>query len=275
MDKRSFIKSLAVMSAPASFEKVAWGAGTGAAAHADWSLRVSVLESCSCPVFCQCFFTGKPPQPNQMEAHPGAHMDSYGDAHMSGHSDHAHAHAGAAHPFCRFNQAYQVVSGHSGSVSLDGSRFWFLGDAGDDFAKPKLEWAMLSFDSRVSQAQRTALLGVLRHLRWYRPERWKSYRIGEDAPIEWSADSRRARATLGPGGSIAEVALATMLGMQDRPVTVSNLDYFGYPRNSGFILMPSTLLAYRGPTHSFEFRDRGTNGLLTTLEMTARDFPRS
>ena len=63
-----------------------------------------------------------------------------------------------------------------------------------------------------------------------------------------------------------------MVGMHDMPVTVNNLDYFGYPRNSGFILMPSTMLAYRGSERSFAFRHRGTNGLLTTLEMTSRDF---
>lgn len=259
MDKRTFIKSLAIMTAPASFE----GTAADRPARADWALRVSVLESCSCPVFCQCFFSGKPPVPDHTDEHMGQHM--------SGHS--GHAQSGASHPFCRFNQAYQVVSGHAGSLRLEGVRFWFLGDAGDDFAKPKLEWAMLSFDPSVSQAQRSALIGILRHLRWYRPERWKSYRIGEDAPIAWTADSRRARATLGGDGAIAEIALATMVGMHDRPVTVSNLDYFGYPRNTGFILMPSTLLAYHGPEKSFEFRDKGTNGLLTTLELTAQDFP--
>ncbi len=26
----------------------------------DWSVNMTVMETCSCPVFCQCFFTGKP-----------------------------------------------------------------------------------------------------------------------------------------------------------------------------------------------------------------------
>ena len=54
------------------------------------------------------------------------------------------------------------------------------------------------------------------------------------------------------------------------PVTISNMGYFGYPRNSGFILMPSDLIAYRQGARAFEYKN--TNGLLTTLDMNARDF---
>lgn len=219
MDKRTFLKKVAALAASSSI-----AGGTRFAVGnpiAEWSLNMKILESCSCPVFCQCFFTGKPPAAESMGQHRSA---------------------GAQH-YCRFNQAYQVESGHAGPVRLDGARFWFSGDAGDDFGKEKLEWAVLMFDPKVSRDQREALLGILRHLRWYRPERWKSYTIAEDAPIEWSADERSARATLG-GGAIAEIALNTMLGLHEQPVVISNLEYFGYPRNSGFRLMPSTVLAY-------------------------------
>jgi hypothetical protein len=250
MDKRAFLKSVVAFAAAPSVGVAPRAAVAADPGLTDWSISVDVLESCSCPVFCQCFFTGKPP------AAQGT----------------PHHHAATEKHYCRFNQAYQVNSGHSGSVRLDGVRFWFLGDAGDDFGKDKLEWSVLSFDPRVSGEQRGALLGILRHLRWYRPERWNSYRIGEDAPIEWAADARGARATLG-GGTIAELALSTMLGLHDQPVKISNMEYFGYPRNSGFVLMPSTVLAYRGADHPFDFKDKGTNGFLTTLEMSAADFP--
>ena len=250
MDKRTFLKSVAVLAASPSIGGGARTALGSPTAIAEWSLNMDVLESCSCPVFCQCFFTGKPPATEDMH----------------------HGHATGAQHYCRFNQAYQVNSGHSGSVRLDGVRFWFLGDAGDDFGKAKLEWAILVFDPGVSRAHRDALLSILRHLRWYRPERWKSYSIGEDAPVQWAADERGAHATLG-SGAIAEIALSTMLGLHDHPVTISNLEYFGYPRNSGFILMPSTVLAYRGVDHPFEYKDKGTNGFLTTVDMTALDFP--
>lgn len=250
MDKRTFLKAVAALAAPPSMGFRARSAPASPTAIAEWSLNMDVLESCSCPVFCQCFFTGKPP------AAEGMH----------------HGHAAGEQHYCRFNQAYRVNSGHSGEVRLDGVRFWFLGDAGDDFGKPKLDWAILTFDPSVSGAQRDALLGNLRHLRWYRPERWKSYSIGEDAPVEWTADEKGARATLG-SGAVAEIALSTMLGLHDQPVKISNMEYFGFPRNSGFVLMPSTLLAYRRADRPFEYKDKGTNGFRTTLDMSALDFP--
>jgi hypothetical protein len=66
-----------------------------------------------------------------------------------------------------------------------------------------------------------------------------------------------------------------MLGLHEQPVIVSNLKYFGFPRNSGFRLMPSTVLAYRREGRAFEYKDRGTNGFMTTVDMTAMDFPDS
>ena len=246
MDKRRFLKSLGVLAASRWVGGGMAVAEQGADRNESWALNVSVLESCSCPVFCQCFFTGKPP------ASPGMHQ---------GHAMTQHV--------CRFNQACKVNTGHSGYVRLDGARFWFLGDAGNDFANTKLDWAILTFDPGVSQEQRKELLMVLRHLRWYRPERWNSYTIADDAVVEWSADEKGAHATLG-GGAIAETKLTTMLGLQNKPVIMSNMEYFGYPRNSGFILMPSDLIAYRVGDRAFEYK--GTNGLLTTVDMAAHDF---
>lgn len=245
MDKRSFLKGMGLLAASPLLSDSVLHAEDDAAS-ADWSLNMDVIESCSCPVFCQCFFTGKPPASMAMRA---------GDM-MTEH-------------VCRFNQAYKVNAGHAGKVRLDGARFWFLGDAGDDFGKPKLGWAVLTFDPAVTHEQREALLGVLRHLRWYRPERWNAYAVGDDAPVAITMDSTGAHATLG-GGSIAETKTTTMLGMDDKPVTMSNMDYFGFPRNNGFILMPSDLVAYRKGERAFEYKD--TNGLLTTVDMNARDF---
>ena len=251
MNTRTFLKSLAVLAGVGAIRSDALASvGRSTSASGDWALNMDVLESCSCPVFCQCFFTGKPPASMSMD----------------------HEQMGAEH-VCRFNQAYRVNRGHLRGIALDGLRFWFAGDAGDDFDKPKLEWAVFTFDPAASQKQREALLSVLRHLRWYRPGRWKSYAIGSDAPIHWAADEKGARATL--GGTLAELKLTTMAGMQDRPVTVSNLDYFGYPRNSGFVLMPSDLLAYRQGPHPFEYVKKGTNGFHTRVEMNAADFPQT
>lgn len=252
MKKRDFLGGLAAALASLSMRKVA-AADEPARSVLDWSLTMSVLETCSCPVFCQCFFTGKPPAAK---------------ASASGH----HHQGGEVH-YCRFNQAYLVRRGWSGGTSLDGVKFWFLGDAGDDFDKEKLEWALLTFDPSTTLAQRTAMLEALRHLRWYRPERWKSYAIGPDSPVQWESDEKGAHATLG-GGRLAELSLTTYTDLGNRPVTMQNMGYFGFPRNNGFTLMPSTLLAYRGSERAFEFRDQGTNGLLTTVDMNAEDFPR-
>ena len=35
-------------------------------------------------------------------------------------------------------------------------------------------------------------------------------------------------------------------GMTTEPVVINNLRYFGAPRNTGFVLMPNEVEAYRG-----------------------------
>jgi len=212
----------------------------------EWSVNMTVMETCSCPVFCQCFFTGKPPADCSMNMGSDGKMD-----------------------YCRFNQAYRVNSGHYGAVRLDGVEFWFSGDAGDDFAHPKLEWAVLTFDKGVTKDQQEALTAILDHLHFYRPERWKSYAIGKSAAMQWSFTNDSARASL-DNGKTAEVVLRRLDGgMNDKPVTMNNMDYFGYPRNSGFLLMPNEVEAYRVGEKAFEYK--GTNGLVTTVEFASSD----
>lgn len=211
----------------------------------DWSVNMTVMETCSCPLFCQCFFTGKPPAEGTMTGH----MDMKG--------------------FCRFNQAYRVNAGHFGSTRLDGAEFWFAGDAGEDFANPKLEWAVLTFDSSLTREQKDALTAILHHLHFYRPERWKSFRVGRSAAMNWSFTNDSAKASL-DGGKTAEVVLRRLDGgMNNKPVTMNNMDYFGYPRNTGFLLMPNDLEAYHVGDKGFEYH--GTNGLVTTVDISSND----
>jgi hypothetical protein len=212
----------------------------------DWSVNMTVMETCSCPVFCQCFFTGKPPADCSMNMGGGEKMN-----------------------YCRLNQAYRVNGGQYGSVRLDGAEFWFAGDAGDDFAHPKLEWAVLTFDRAVTPEQQDALKAILNHLHFYRPERWKSYAMGKSAAMKWIVTNDSAKASL-DGGKTAEVVLRRMDGgMNDKPVTMNNMDYFGYPRNTGFLLMPNEIEAYRVGDKAFEYK--GTNGLVTTVEIASSD----
>jgi len=217
-----------------------------AAAEPDWSVQMTVLESCSCPLFCQCFFTGKPPASCPMKMG-----------------------AAGREAFCRFNQAYKVDRGHFGPLVLDGAMFWFAGDAGPDFARPKLPWAVLRFDSSVSRERAEALTEILHHLHFYRPERWSSYQVEQSTAMTWSFTPDIARALL-DGGKVAEIVLRRLDGgMNDRPVTMKNMDYFGYPRNTGFLLMPNEIEAYRAGDKPFEYR--GTNGLVTTVEISSQD----
>src|SRR5262245_2670563 len=69
----------------------------------DWAMNATIIEACSCPMFCQCYFDTKP------AAHGGEHA--------------AHGGAAAEH-FCKMNNAFKVNSGHYGDTKLDGAKFW-------------------------------------------------------------------------------------------------------------------------------------------------------
>src|SRR2546428_9088467 len=68
----------------------------------EWSMNATVIEACSCPMFCQCYFNAQP------AAHGG----------HAGHEGHAEEH------FCRFNNAYKINKGTYKGVKLDGAKFW-------------------------------------------------------------------------------------------------------------------------------------------------------
>jgi hypothetical protein len=219
----------------------------GVSGHAEWAMNATIIEACSCPMFCPCYFATKPAAPQE------------------GHGGHGgHGAEGSKH-FCRFNMAYQVNRGHAGDVKLDGARFWIAGDLGDDFGDGETEWAAVHFDPSVTPAQRQAIAGALGHVY---PVKWKSFVVGEDAAIEWTATKDRAVARLG-GGKLAEVVLHRNPGMTADPVEIDNLRYFGAPRNDGFVLMPNEVEAYRVGPNAFEFK--GTNGFMITLDIDSND----
>jgi len=38
----------------------------------DWSIKATIIEACSCPMFCQCYFNSEPAgQPAAGDAHAG------------------------------------------------------------------------------------------------------------------------------------------------------------------------------------------------------------
>src|SRR6266850_2849812 len=77
------------------------GTSTAAEPGAEWSMNATIIEACSCPMFCQCYFASKP------AAHgPGCHM------------------GGEPGTYCKFNNAYRVNRGYHQNVKLDGAKFW-------------------------------------------------------------------------------------------------------------------------------------------------------
>lgn len=155
--------------------------------------------------------------------------------------------------------------GTFGRTELAGVKFWMAGDLGGDFSANQMEWAVLTFEPSTTKEQRTALATILGHVY---PVKWRSFTVGEDAAMEWSATQERAEARL-DGGKTAEVALRKAQGATDDAIVIKNLKYDAAPRNDGFILMPNEVEAYRVGAKAFEFK--GTTGFMVTIDMTSKD----
>ena len=209
-----------------------------------WAMNATIIEACSCPMFCQCYFNGEP------AVHAG---------HTGLHAGHAEGH------YCKFNNAYKVNKGNYGATSLAGAKFWISGDLGADFSKGETEWAVLTFDPSVTKEQRDGIAAVVGKVY---PVKWRSFAIAKDSPIDWAATKDMAHASL-DGGKTAEVALGRFQGMSNDPVVIKNLRYFGAPRNDGFIMMPNTVEAYRVGDKAFEYK--GTNGFMITFDINSKD----
>jgi hypothetical protein len=207
------------------------------ATPSDWALNATIIEACSCTMFCPCYFSTVPS---------------------------AHGHGAMAEHFCRFNMGYRVNQGHLGTVSLDGIKFWIAGDLGADFSKGA-NWAEITFEPSINKEQRTAITTIIPNVY---PVTWKSFTIGADAPVDWTATNDRAEARLN-GGKSAIVVLRRNPGMTSEPVVITNLRYFGAPRNTGFILMPNEIEAYRVGKNAFEYK--GTNGFMITYDISSKD----
>lgn len=220
---------------------VAGTAAGSAKSGPEWSFNATIIEACSCPMFCQCYFVTKP----------------------AGHAGHSN---GMEEHYCRFNMAYKVNRGSHGSVKLDGAKFWLAGDLGGDFSHGQTDWVEVTFDPSVTKEQRDAIAAIL--LGAVYPVKWKSVTVAKDAPVEWAASKNRSEARL-DSGKAGEIVLRRNPGMTDDPVVITNLKYFGVPRNEGFVLMPNEIEAYRVGSKPFEFK--GTNGFMITIDITSKD----
>ncbi len=232
----TLVSALAAASLVAGFV----AAGARPAGSADWAMNATTIEACSCTMFCPCYFNTTP----------------------SGHHDHA---TGTTEHYCRANLAHRVNHGHFGDVDLAGVKFWEAADLGGDFTKG-FDWMTLHFDPSVTPAQREAVLEI--YNKFVKPLPYETFRVGEDATIEWNGGRDRAVARL-DGGRLGEVVLNRNPGMTAASVVIQNLRYFGAARNDGFILMPNEIEAYRTGPNAFEYR--GTNGFMITYELTSAD----
>ena len=203
----------------------------------DWAMNATIIEACSCPMFCQCYFNPAP----------------------AGHGEHT----GHAEHYCRFNNAFHVNKGHVGATSLDNAKFWVAGDLGGDFSKGQMDWAVLTFDPSVTKEQRDGIVAVLGKLY---PVKWNQFTVAKDAPMNWTASPDMATAQL-DGGKAAEVDLVKFAGMTSDPVVIKNLRYWGAQRNDGFVLMPNKVETYHLGDKPFEFH--GTNGFMITVDITS------
>ena len=211
----------------------------------DWALNATVIEACSCQMFCPCYFSTKP-----------------APAGGGGHEGH-----GQGQHYCHFNIVYKVNKGKYGSVDLAGAKLWIAGDLGDDFGDGETEWAQVTFDPAVTKEQRAGLAAIL--VGPVYPWKWKSFTVGEDAPIEWTGGTDRAVARL-DGGKAGEVVLVhNPTAMSAEPSVIKNVRYFAAPRNDGFVLMPNEVQAYRRGDQPFE--SKGTNGFMLTLDINSKD----
>jgi hypothetical protein len=209
-----------------------------------WSMNGTIIEACSCPMFCQCYFN---PEPAAHAGETGMHA-----GHAAGH-------------YCKFNNAFKVNRGTYGTTKLNGTKFWVAGDLGSDFSKGQMDWAVLTFDPSVTKPQRDGITAILGKLY---PVKWNSFTVAPDKAMSWNNAGTTAVAKL-DDGKAAEVSLTKFKGMTNEPVVIKNLRYWGAAHNDGFVLMPNTVEAYRIGDKPFEFS--GTNGFMITFDIKSTD----
>ncbi len=237
---RAIVIACVLAAGVATFASASTGTKAAAGKPApEWSMNATIIEACSCPMFCSCYFgSGHPAGHHNMESHAEEH-------------------------FCRFNNAFQVNHGTYKGVKLDGARFWVGGDLGGDFSKGQMDWAVLTFDKSLSQEQRDGIAAIVGRLY---PVKWNSLTTAE-GEISWVSGKAEAHAML-DGGKTAEVALAKGgFGEAGQTPVIKGLQYWGANHNDGFVLMPNTVEAYRAGDKTFEYK--GTNGFMITLDIHA------
>ena len=232
--------------------------GRAADAPPQWAMNATIIEACSCPMFCQCYFATKPAGHAKAASGEHAGHDHGAMASEGGESEH----------YCRANNVFKVNKGVYNGTKLDGAKFWLAMDLGDDFSDGKMKWFILTFDPSVTKPQRDGIMAILGNLY---PVSWEEApTVAADLPIEWTHNGDKAVAKL-DGGKAGEVVLngGAVARNKGEPVVIKNLRYWGAPRHDGFVLMPNEIETYKLGDKAFEFK--GTNGFMITVDITSKD----
>src|SRR5262249_51114298 len=80
----------------------------------DWSMNASMIEACSCPMFCQCYFN----------AQPAAH---------GGHAGHSQGEGGEH--FCKFNNDFKINQGSYSNTKTNSVKLWVASNIDGHFSK--------------------------------------------------------------------------------------------------------------------------------------------
>ena len=206
--------------------------------EADWHFNGTVIEACSCPMFCSCYFNPE----------PALHDTEHGPEH-----------------FCKFNMAYKVNEGHHGDTDLAGVKFWIAGDLGADWRDGTTDWAILTFQNGTTDEQKAGVAAALGHIF---PVEWGSFEVAEDGEIDWMATEDRAEAKL-DGGDKAHTILNRWEGMGGETSMLENVAYFAAARNDGFKMMPNEIETWKVGDKAFKFE--GTTGFMVTVDMASSD----
>lgn len=204
----------------------------------DWHFNGTVIEACSCPMFCQCYFNTE----------PAIHKTAKGAEH-----------------FCKFNMAYKINKGYYGDTDLAGVKFWVAGDLGHSWKSGHTEWAVITFQPGTTEEQKAGVATALSHIF---PVKWGAFKVAEDADIQWAATEDRAEAKLA-NGKMAHIVLKKWQGMEGRTGILENIAYFGAARNNGFKMMPNEIETWKVGDQAFKFK--GTTGFMITVDMKSSD----
>jgi hypothetical protein len=232
MNARSRLLSVAIFLLSVGLLVLAGTSGSASPAKNDFEITSTYIEACSCDMFCPCYFN----------THSTAH-------------EHAH--------FCRANLVFKVDKGQYKDMKLDGAKVWLSNDLGSDWSTGKDSWAVVTYDTSVTPAQKAALDDIIAQLY---PFKWTWLKT-DTAPFSWDIDTKNGVATTRRDDGKAEVVLERVKGDNSNDeVVMKNLRYWNAQSNDGFRMWKTKREAYEGQGQKFDYS--GTNGFLITIHFS-------